>query len=122
MTPTGRVLLVRDLDEAVRFYRDVAGVPVRDVAGPAGARTVFLVPPAQPTIPVEAAPLPRPGRVVVVTDDCDATFERLLAAGAEVIQEPLDRPDGARDCAFLDPSGNTLRFTRPASTGTGSTP
>ncbi|MEU6751302.1 hypothetical protein ABZ914_34240 [Spirillospora sp. NPDC046719] len=33
------------------------------------------------------------------------------AAGAEVMQEPVDRPGGVRDCAFLDPSGNMLRFT-----------
>ncbi len=47
------------------------------------------------------------------TDDCDATFERIRAAGAEVLQEPIDQPYGVRDCAFRDPSGNMLRFNQP---------
>jgi hypothetical protein len=41
------------------------------------------------------------------------TFERLEAAGAEVIQEPIDQSDGVRDRAFLDPFGNVLRFAQP---------
>jgi hypothetical protein len=51
--------------------------------------------------------------LVFVTDDCDAAFERIEAAGAEVMQEPINRPDDVRDCAFLDPSGNMLRFVHP---------
>jgi uncharacterized glyoxalase superfamily protein PhnB len=47
------------------------------------------------------------------TGDCDATFERISAAGAEVLQEPNDQPYGVRDCAFRDPSGNMLRFSQP---------
>ncbi|XRQ08149.1 hypothetical protein ACN3XK_68550, partial [Actinomadura welshii] len=31
-------------------------------------------------------------RLVLATDDCDAVFDRLEAAGAEVMQEPIDRP------------------------------
>ena len=49
--------------------------------------------------------------VIFVTDDCDATFERLRAAGAEVLQEPTDQPYGVRDCAFRDPSRNQVRFS-----------
>ena len=51
--------------------------------------------------------------VIFRTDDCDATFERIRAAGAEVLQEPIDQPYGVRDCAFRDPSGNMLRFNQP---------
>ena len=43
-------------------------------------------------------------------DDVDATFERILATGAEVLQEPMDQPYGVRDCAVRDPSGNLLRI------------
>ncbi|GAA1269854.1 hypothetical protein GCM10009634_11210 [Saccharothrix xinjiangensis] len=46
-------------------------------------------------------------------DDCDAAFERVRAAGAEVMQEPVDQAYGVRDCAFRDPSGNQLRFSGP---------
>ncbi|GAA2142017.1 hypothetical protein GCM10009802_52670 [Streptomyces synnematoformans] len=51
--------------------------------------------------------------VIFGTDDCDATFERICAAGAEVLQEPVDQPFGVRDCAFRDPAGNLLRFSQP---------
>jgi predicted enzyme related to lactoylglutathione lyase len=51
--------------------------------------------------------------VIFATDDCDATFEHIRSAGAEVMQEPIDQPYGVRDCAFRDPSGNLLRFTQP---------
>jgi len=53
--------------------------------------------------------------VIFATDDCDATFEQLRAAGAEVLQEPIDQPYGVRDCAFRDPAGNMLRFSQPRS-------
>ena len=46
------------------------------------------------------------------TDDVDATFERISAAGGEVLQEPMDQPYGVRDCAFRDPAGNMLRFNQ----------
>ena len=51
--------------------------------------------------------------VMFRTADCDATFEQIQAAGAEVLQEPIDMPYGVRDCAFRDPSGNMLRFMQP---------
>ncbi len=44
------------------------------------------------------------------TDDVDAAFERIRAAGGEVLQEPVDQPYGVRDCAFRDPAGNMVRF------------
>ncbi|TDU77450.1 glyoxalase/bleomycin resistance protein/dioxygenase superfamily protein [Streptomyces sp. KS 21] len=45
--------------------------------------------------------------------DVDAAFERIRAAGGEVLQEPVDQPYGVRDCAFRDPAGNMLRFNQP---------
>jgi uncharacterized glyoxalase superfamily protein PhnB len=52
------------------------------------------------------------GGIIFRTDDCDATFEKIRAAGAEVIQEPIDQPYGVRDCAVRDPSGNMVRFSQ----------
>ncbi len=122
-------LAVHDLTEAVRFYRDVLGF---DVHTDAGSATIRL--PSQPDVRIA---LQSPGtdpfvspadrqliedlladgllgqRLVFLTDNCDAVFEHIEAAGAEVMQEPMDQPDGTRDCAFLDPSGNLLRFTVP---------
>jgi uncharacterized glyoxalase superfamily protein PhnB len=50
--------------------------------------------------------------LVFRTDDVDAMFERVQATGAEVLQEPMDQQWGPRDCAFRDPSGNTVRIAQ----------
>jgi len=50
--------------------------------------------------------------LVFRSDDVDATFETVRASGAEVLQEPTDQPWGPRDCAFRDPSGNTVRIAQ----------
>ncbi|MFD8562297.1 VOC family protein [Streptosporangium canum] len=126
-------LAVHDVDEALGFYRDVLGFEVRNDVEFEGMRWVRVGPPSQPDVQIflespgsdpGASPADRQaiedlmakgllGRLVLVTDDCDATFEHIEAAGAEVMQEPINQPDGVRDCAFLDPSGNMLRFTQP---------
>ncbi|MEU6673972.1 VOC family protein [Streptomyces sp. NPDC046925] len=131
-------LAVHDVDEALAFYRDVLGFEARDDVGPQGVRRVGVRSPTQPVVQIilEAPaedPLVPPadrqaieglmvqgllGRLVFVTTDCDAAFERIEAAGAEVMQEPIDQADGVRDCVFLDPSGNMLRFTQPLRPGT----
>lgn len=46
------------------------------------------------------------------SDDLDATFERVRASGAEVLQEPASQPWGVRDCAVRDPSGNLVRIAQ----------
>ncbi len=45
-------------------------------------------------------------------DDLDATFDRLVQSGAEVLREPKSQPWGVRDCAFRDPSGNLVRIAQ----------
>jgi uncharacterized glyoxalase superfamily protein PhnB len=45
-------------------------------------------------------------------DDLDATFERVEASGAEVLEEPTDQFWGVRDCAVRDPSGNMVRIAQ----------
>ncbi|GAA2629951.1 VOC family protein [Actinomadura fulvescens] len=126
-------LAVHDVGEALGFYRDVLGFEVRADADLGGTRQVSVGPPSQPDVqillqcpgadPVVSSTDRRAivelmaksllGSLVFETDDCDATFEHIEAAGAEVMQEPINRPDDVRDCAFLDPSGNLLRFTQP---------
>jgi catechol 2,3-dioxygenase-like lactoylglutathione lyase family enzyme len=126
-------VVVHDPDKAVAFYRDVLGLEVRTDVRFEGMRWVSLSPPAQPEVEIVLEP---PGAdpsasladrqamtellakgllrgVIFATGDCDATFERLRARGAEVMQEPIDQPYGVRDCAFRDPSGNLLRFNEP---------
>ncbi|WP_433293591.1 VOC family protein [Pseudonocardia sp. CA-142604] len=125
-------LVVHDLDEALGFYRDVLGFEVRDDVDLEGVRRVSLGPPSHPDVQIllespGADPCVSPadrrviedltakgllGRLVFTTDECDATFEHIESAGAEVMQEPINQLDGVRDCAFLDPSGNMLRFAQ----------
>jgi predicted enzyme related to lactoylglutathione lyase len=126
-------IAVDDHDKAIAFYRDVLGLEVRNDVGFEGMRWVTVGPPTQPDVnivlePAAADPSTSPADkqalaelmakgllrgVIFVTDDVDATFERISAAGAEVLQEPMDQPYGVRDCAFRDPAGNMLRFNQP---------
>jgi predicted enzyme related to lactoylglutathione lyase len=123
-------IAVHDHDEALAFYRDVLGLEVRNDVAFEGMRWVTVGAQSQPDVQlVLEPPLADPNAspadkatmaellakgllrgVIFNTDDCDATFERIRAAGAEVLQEPIDQPYGVRDCAFRDPSGNMLRF------------
>ncbi|PRC48596.1 glyoxalase, partial [Mycobacterium sp. ITM-2017-0098] len=48
--------------------------------------------------------------IMLATTELDVVFDRVQASGADVMQEPLDQPWGARDCAFRDPAGNTVRI------------
>ena len=124
---------VDDHDKALAFYRDVLGLEVHNDVGFEGMRWVTVRSPSQPDVDIvleppladphassadkeAAAELLAKGMlrgVIFSTDDLDATFERISAAGAEVLQEPFDQPYGVRDCAFRDPSGNMLRFNQP---------
>jgi predicted enzyme related to lactoylglutathione lyase len=126
-------IAVDDHDKALAFYRDVLGLEVRNDVGFEGMRWVTVGAPSQPDVDIvleppladpNAAPADREAMaellakgllrsVIFRTDDCDDTFERIRAAGGEVIQEPIDQPYGVRDCAFRDPSGNMLRFNQP---------
>ena len=126
-------ITVDDPDKALAFYRDVLGLEVRNDVGFEGMRWVTVGAPSQPGVeivlePPLADPNASPGDreamaellakgllrgVIFETDDCDATCERIRAAGADVLQEPIDQPYGVRDCAFRDPSGNMLRFNQP---------
>ncbi|AOT03712.1 VOC family protein [Arthrobacter sp. U41] len=123
-------ITVNDLDESLAFYRDVLGLEVRNDIGSDGQRWVTLGSAAQPDLELVLS-VPHAGRskndgdalqqllvkgvlpnIVFRTDDLDATFEKVRAAGAEVLQEPIAQPWGPRDCAFRDPSGNMVRFNQ----------
>jgi uncharacterized glyoxalase superfamily protein PhnB len=50
------------------------------------------------------------GCISLATEALDGTFERLQAAGVEVVQEPTEQPYGVRDRAFRDPADSLLRI------------
>ena len=121
-----------DAEESLAFYRDVLGFEVRNDVGYGDLRWITVGPPAQPgTSIVLHPPAADPGvtdderrtiaelmakgsyaSVVLATADVDAAFERVQAAGAEVVQEPMDQPYGTRDCAFRDPAGTMVRINQ----------
>ena len=125
-------ITVNDIDESVAFYRDGLGFEVHNNVENGGFRWVTLGTGAQPGLEIVLSE-PHAGRsqadgdalqelltkgvlpqLVFATDDVDAAFEKARAAGAEVLQEPMEQPWGPRDCAFRDPSGNTLRVALAA--------
>ena len=123
-----------DPDAAIEFYRDILGFEVRNDVGYEGMRWITVGPADQPgTSIVLYPPAADPGvtdderrtitemmakgtyaTIVLATKDIDATFERVQASDAEVIQEPTDQPYGVRDCAFRDPAGNHVRINQVA--------
>jgi catechol 2,3-dioxygenase-like lactoylglutathione lyase family enzyme len=123
-------ITVNDVDESLPFYRDALGLEVRNDIANGGFRWVTLGSPDQPGLELVLS-APHAGRsqadgdamqellvkgtmpsLVFRTDDVDALYERVLASGAEVLQEPMDQGWGPRDCAFRDPSGNTVRIAQ----------
>jgi uncharacterized glyoxalase superfamily protein PhnB len=119
-----------DRDAAVAFYRDTLGFEVRSEVEYGGMHWIVVGSADQPgTSIVLYPPGADPGttdderRVIaemmakgtyasinLATKDLEGTFERLQAADAEVVQEPIDQPYGVRDCAFRDPAGNLIRI------------
>jgi catechol 2,3-dioxygenase-like lactoylglutathione lyase family enzyme len=126
-------VLVQDPEFALAFYRDVLGLELRSDVSNDQHRWLTVGSPAQPDVaivitnwlngsPADSDALAgllakgaMPG-VHFVSDDLDATFEKIRASGAEIVQEPTSQPWGARDCAVRDPSGNLIRIDqrRPA--------
>ena len=51
-----------------------------------------------------------PAFLYVYVDDADATFARAVAAGATVIEAPLDTPYGDRRAMVRDRSGNVFQI------------
>ncbi|MBL8137719.1 MAG: VOC family protein [Acidobacteria bacterium] len=119
-----------DPEAALAFYRDTLGFEVRNDVGYQGMRWITVGPPSQPgtnivLFPPEASPgvtddekrtiaeMMAKGTFAMVlfaTRDLAATFERLQARGADIVQEPTDQPYGVRDCAVRDPAGNLIRI------------
>ncbi|MFC7676088.1 VOC family protein [Mycolicibacterium sp. GCM10028919] len=119
-----------DPEESLAFYRDVLGFEVRLDVGGGTMRWITVGPVNQPgTSIVLHPPAADPGTtdderrliaemmakgtyamIVLATKDLDATFERLQASNAEIVQEPTQQPYGVRDCAVRDPAGTMIRI------------
>lgn len=119
---------VTDQDEALEFYVGKLGLEVRSDVQLDFMRWVTVGVPGEPQLQIVLAPLAPPlvdpenadrardllskgllGNFILSTPDCRATYERLLAAGVEFNQEPVEQPYGI-DCAARDPFGNEIRI------------
>jgi catechol 2,3-dioxygenase-like lactoylglutathione lyase family enzyme len=49
---------------------------------------------------------------ILTTDDCQKTYDTLVAKGVEFTETPTQQPYGV-DCALRDPFGNHIRITQP---------
>ena len=123
-------VIVHDPDLALDFYRDTLGLELRNDVSKEKFRWITIGSASQPGVAVVLTNYlngsPADGDAVAAlvakgalngvhfhTDDLDATFDTLVAAGAEIVQEPTDQPWGTRDCAVRDPSGNMIRIDQP---------
>jgi predicted enzyme related to lactoylglutathione lyase len=129
LTVSTMFIPVHDPDAALGFYRDALGLEVRNDVTAGDFRWITVGAPGQNVDVVLSQP--HGGRsqaegdallslvtlgslqaAIFRSDDLDATFEKVRASGAEVLQEPVSQPWGARDCAFRDPSGNLVRIAQ----------
>ena len=119
-----------DPDESLAFYTEVLGFEVRLDVGTPELRFITVGPPNQPnTSIVLQPPTPDPSitdneratflammakgtyaGVNLATTDLDGLFEQIEAAGADIVQEPMNQVYGLRDCAVRDPAGNLIRI------------
>jgi catechol 2,3-dioxygenase-like lactoylglutathione lyase family enzyme len=123
-------VLVHDPDLASTFYRDTLGLELRNEVSRGDFRWITVGAASQPDVAIvltnylSGSPADGDALAALVakgalngvhfhTDDLDGTFEKVRAAGAEIVQEPTDQPWGTRDCAVRDPSGNLLRIDQP---------
>ena len=119
-----------DPEASLAFYRDTLGFEVRSDVEYGGMHWLTVGPQGQPdTSIVLYPPAAAPGltdderravaemmakgtyaSINLATPNLDATFERLQAGDAEVVQEPTEQPYGIRDCSVRDPAGNLIRI------------
>lgn len=115
-------LYTRDIEAGLRFYRDLLGftetfrTPREGVPEHVELRldgfTVGLgtVEAAKRVHGVDAAP-GSPAMVLVVwTDDVDAAYRDLVAAGVPALQPPHDTGNNNRNALLRDPDGNLVEI------------
>ena len=120
------VLTVPNFDEAVAFYRDALGFEqIADWSGEDGR--VILLDAGKATIELfderQAESVDRieagrrvsgPVRLAFEVTDLDATVERIVAAGAESVADPVVPPWGGRNARLRTPAGLQLTlFSEP---------
>lgn len=124
-------VFVKDVDEAHRFYTEVLGFePKDDITLGDGYRWCTVVHPDQPELQVHLT-IPGPpmspelagaiqraqdeggmSGLGLSVDDCQKTYDALVAKGVEFLQPPSERPYGV-EALCRDNSGNWLVLVEP---------
>ena len=126
-------IYVLDQTEALDFYVGKLGLEVKTDTDLGFMRWLTVVVPGQPDREI-LLEVPGPpamddataervremltkgatgGWLGFTTDDCQKTYETLLAQGVEFTQEPVEQVYGI-DCGLRDPFGNAIRINQPA--------
>ena len=123
-------LYVRDQDEALQFYVEKLGFRVHTDAKNGSYRWLTVQHPDQPSFQLGLCAPESPmldaasaqmlrelvakgamPPLVLMVDDCKATYEKMKALGVEFTQEPITRY-GSTDAGFRDPSGNGWKMVQ----------
>ncbi len=116
------VLIVEDLDRALRFYTDVLGLTLRHRSGDyvqlatGGTRLALYTKAAMAKTlgmklekPAQDSPAFEIGFKVA---DVDAAYAELVERGAAPVAPPTDRFWGQRTAYIRDPDGNLIEFAQ----------
>ena len=116
------ILIVADLDRAVRFYQDVLGIPLAHRAEAyaqfaSGATRLGLYTRVAMSetlsLPLEPNPPDAPGfEIGFKVADCDAVYTALVRAGAAPVVSPTDRSWGQRTAYVRDPDGHLIELAQ----------
>jgi lactoylglutathione lyase len=116
------VLVVADLDRALRFYCNLLGMPLGHRSGSfaqlaTGATRVALYERSAMATTLgrelETPSLDAPGfELGFKVEDCDAAYDDLVAGGATPDVPPTDRPWGQRTAYVRDPDGHLVELAQ----------
>jgi lactoylglutathione lyase len=120
-------LYTRDIEAGLRFYRDLLGfvetfrTPTEGVPSHVELSLngfvlgLGSVEAARDVHGVEASPGSPAMALVVWTEDVDAAYERLVAAGVPALQSPHNAGNNNRNALLRDPDGNLVEIVSKVS-------
>lgn len=115
-------LYTGDIEEALRFYRDLVGMTETfrtpkdgtpdhvELALHGFALGLGTVEAARRVHGVDASPGSPVMAIVLWADDADESFARLVAAGTPVLRPPHDSGNNNRSALLRDPDGNLVEI------------
>jgi len=112
MMSFGRVspsIYVRDMQQALEFYRDILGFSVVITNGSPVSFAVLRQDAAQ----IHLCVRPQSAGLChthIMLNDLDSLYDALMSAGVAVRQSPKVQPWGLRDIVVADQDGNTFEF------------